>query len=94
MLLIVDKMTKKVKGALITNHLLEKSRIISQAQAERNYHIFYFLFKGGHKDLLEDLGLTEMKNYDYLKKNNCFSVSTISDQENFIEVLKSFDVRD
>ena len=93
-LLIVHKSTKKVKGALITNYLLEKSRVISQAQAERNYHIFYFLFKGASKDLLEDLNLAEMKNYDYLKKSNCFSVSTINDQDNFIEVLKSFDVNE
>jgi len=92
-LLMVDKSSKKVKGALITNYLLEKSRVISQSQAERNYHIFYYLFKGANKDLLEDLNLGDMKNYDYLKKNNCFSVSTINDQESFMEVAKSLEVR-
>ena len=89
---MVDKNSKRVKGALITNYLLEKSRVISQSQAERNYHIFYFLFKGANKDLLDDLNLSDIKNYDYLKKNNCFSVSTISDLDCFIEVTKSFEV--
>ena len=89
---MVDKNSKRVKGALITNYLLEKSRVISQSQAERNYHIFYFLFKGANKDLMDDLSLGDMKNYDYLKKNNCFSVSTINDQESYIEVSKSFEV--
>lgn len=91
-LLMIDKDSKKVKGALITNYLLEKSRIITQAQAERNYHIFYFLFKGASKDLLEELNLLEMKNYDFLKKNNCYVVSSLNDQESFFDVMKSFDV--
>lgn len=91
-LLMIDKDSKKVKGALITNYLLEKSRIITQAQAERNYHIFYFLFKGASKDLLEELHLLEMKNYDFLKKNNCYVVSSVNDQESFFDVMKSFDV--
>lgn len=89
---MIDKDSKKVKGALITNYLLEKSRIITQAQAERNYHIFYFLFKGASKDLLEELNLLEMKNYDFLKKNNCYVVSSLNDQESFFDVMKSFDV--
>ena len=91
-LLIVDKLSKKVKGAVITNYLLEKSRVISQSQAERNYHIFYFLFKGANKDLLDELNLSDMKNYDYLKKNNCFSVSTINDLESYNEIVKSLEV--
>lgn len=91
-LLMVDKSSKRIKGALITNYLLEKCRVISQSQSERNYHIFYFLFKSGNKDLLEELGLGEMKNYDCLKKNNCFSVSSINDQEGYNEVINCFEV--
>jgi len=91
-LLIVDNLTKKAKGAVIKNYLLEKSRVISQSQTERNYHIFYFLFKGANKDLLNELNLLDMKNYDYLKKNNSFSISTINDLESYNEVSKSLEV--
>jgi myosin heavy subunit len=42
----------EIKGAVITNYLLEKSRIVNIASGERNYHIFYNLLKGADKELL------------------------------------------
>ena len=89
---MVEKQKKRLKGAIITNYLLEKSRIISQAVGERNYHIFYHLLKGGSTELLNELSLTEMKDYEYLNKSNCYSVDTIDDDELFKEVSYSFRV--
>lgn len=46
-----------VHGAVVQKYLLEKSRIISQGDKERNYHIFYYLLLGnvrqtGHRKSL------------------------------------------
>lgn len=89
-LLLIQKESRKIKGAVTTNYLLEKSRLTAQAIGERNYHIFYFLLKGGNKDLLASLELEDMKKYDYLKKSNCYSVPTINDEALFEEVGNSF----
>jgi Myosin head (motor domain) len=48
-----------IVGARISNYLLEKTRITTQIEGERNYHIFYQLFSGASQDQLKDLGLDE-----------------------------------
>lgn len=91
-LLLIEQKTKTIKGAIITNYLLEKSRVIQQADNERNYHIFYHLLKGCSKEQLEQFGLKEMKNYEYLNKSKCYQVDTIDDVELYKEIQKSFAV--
>ena len=91
-LLLVHKDTRKIKGAVMTNYLLEKSRVIQQGPGERNYHIFYHLLKGAEKDFLKELELKEMKSYEYLKNSGCFEVPTVDDVELYQEVCKSFRV--
>jgi myosin heavy subunit len=50
-----------IYGARVQNYLLEKSRVVSVTNQERGYHIFYFLLRGGPKDLLKTLGLVDKK---------------------------------
>lgn len=76
----------------MTNYLLEKSRVVQPMIGERNYHIFYHLLRGGDPELKKQLGLTEAKNYDYLKFSECYEVNTIDDKELFLEVRNSFNV--
>lgn len=71
-------------GGVITNYLLEKSRIVGRANEERSFHIFYQLLCGGSAELLRALGLERsFSNYSYLKDSECVSVKTINDVEEF-----------
>lgn len=55
-------------GAKITQYLLEKSRIVTQAQGERNYHVFYELLGGLNEADRAKYGLLEPDKYFYLNQ--------------------------
>lgn len=44
--------TGSIVGASISNYLLEKTRITTQIEGERNYHIFYQIFSGAEDAML------------------------------------------
>lgn len=93
-ILFVDLETKQIKGSKIENYLLEKSRVISQAETERNYHIFYALLKAMPaeeqiKFLLSDDGPANMAEFDFLNKSKCYHVAEIDDHKNYQSVINS-----
>jgi len=57
-----------VVGGFISHYLLEKSRIVSQGPAERNYHIFYQLCAGAPEPLRQQLKLGSPDAFNYLRK--------------------------
>ncbi|CAF3514389.1 unnamed protein product [Rotaria sp. Silwood1] len=57
-----------IEGAKIEQYLLEKSRIVSQARDERNYHVFYCMLAGMSKDEKHILDLTTASDYVYLNQ--------------------------
>ena len=90
--ILVEKTKKKIKGAAISNYLLEKSRVTTQANGERNYHIFYQLFLMKDATLLKELKLfgKNIEDFEYLKKSK--GVSHSVDDAGFLkEVLDSFE---
>lgn len=58
----------EVVGGFVSHYLLEKSRIISQASGERNYHVFYQLIAGADQELADKLGLTTPDQFKYLNR--------------------------
>ena len=60
----------EIEGAVITDYLLETTRIIQQTEQERNYHIFYQLLSGTPAAKRPDLGLESKPtpaDFEYLK---------------------------
>lgn len=55
-----------IEGAKIEQYLLEKSRIVSQSQDERNYHIFYCMLAGLSREEKKGLQLGDVSEYKYL----------------------------
>lgn len=57
-----------IVGAKITQYLLEKSRIVTQAPGERNYHVFYEMLGGLSEAERTKYGLLEADKYFYLNQ--------------------------
>ncbi len=55
-------------GARVTEYLLEKSRIVTHAPEERNYHVFYELLAGLPEDQRLKYGLMSAEKYFYLNQ--------------------------
>ncbi|KAL9967896.1 hypothetical protein ACROYT_G026203 [Oculina patagonica] len=80
-------------GGVITKYLLEKSRVVHQAQGERNFHIFYHLLSGASDELLGKLNLeSDCSTYNYLNHSGCTKVDTIDDKKDFLIVERAMDI--
>ena len=65
----------KLMGASVDSYLLEKVRLINQAEGERNYHIFYELLAGASSSERKELLLGRSNPHDF--------VMTTSDSETY-----------
>ncbi len=74
-------------GAVVTNFLLEKSRVAFQQKNERNFHIFYQLLAGAPQNYREDFGLQEADAFEYL--NKCTTIDNVDDAADFQEVVEA-----
>ena len=71
--LFFDKGSGILIGAEMVHYLLEKSRIVTQNEGERGYHVFYEILAGMTPEQKKKYGnLTEAKHYASLSKGNQF----------------------
>uniref|UniRef100_A0AAQ5X9I6 Osteoclast-stimulating factor 1 n=1 Tax=Amphiprion ocellaris TaxID=80972 RepID=A0AAQ5X9I6_AMPOC len=74
-------------GGKISNFLLEKSRVVSQNQGERNFHIYYQLLEGASGEQRENLGVTTPDYYYYLNQSGTYTVEDVNDKKEFSDTL-------
>uniref|UniRef100_A0A8D0HRE1 Myosin-7 n=1 Tax=Sphenodon punctatus TaxID=8508 RepID=A0A8D0HRE1_SPHPU len=84
--------TGKLASADIETYLLEKSRVIFQLKAERNYHIYYQILSNKKPELL-DMMLVTNNPYDYaFISQGETTVPSIDDAEELVATDSAFDV--
>ncbi|CAK6437606.1 unnamed protein product [Pipistrellus nathusii] len=81
-----------ISGAITSQYLLEKSRIVFQAKNERNYHIFYELLAGLPAPLRQAFSLQEAETYYYLNQGGNCEIAGKSDADDFRRLLAAMEV--
>lgn len=70
-------------GARVRTYLLERSRLVFQPLAERNYHIFYQMLAGMSEDEKASLGLTSAEDFNYTNQGNANNIAGVDDGKEF-----------
>lgn len=81
-----------ITGAKTTEYLLEKSRIVTQALDERNYHVFYELLSGLSHQEKEKYGLQTADKYFYLNQGGSCDIPGKDDEQDFRFLLSAMQV--
>lgn len=78
-----------IRYGSVVAFLLEKSRVLTQDENERSYHIFYQLVKGADSAMREKYSLLPLDKYKFINPK-CFDVNGIDDLEEYKDVCTSF----
>ncbi|XP_076004168.1 unconventional myosin-XV [Genypterus blacodes] len=81
-----------ISGAITSQYLLEKSRIVFQAKSERNYHIFYEMLAGLPPHDKRSLYLQEAETYFYLNQGGDCTIRGKDDAEDFGRLLSAMEI--
>ncbi|CAG0899982.1 unnamed protein product, partial [Cyprideis torosa] len=81
-----------IVGAAIDQYLLEKSRIVSQAKNERNYHIFYCMLAGLSREEKQEFELQDASRYSYLTKGQSITCDGRDDAAEFADIRSAMKV--
>ena len=82
-----------ITGAKITEYLLEKSRIVTHAPEERNYHVFYEMLSGLSEDQRQKFGLMSAEKYFYLNQGGSCVIDGKIDKDDFQSLMSAMQVR-
>lgn len=78
-----------IRYGSVVAFLLEKSRVLTQDEQERSYHIFYQLCKGADAGMRERYHLRPLSEYTYINPK-CFDVPGIDDLAEYKDVCAAF----
>ncbi|XP_029363926.1 unconventional myosin-XV [Echeneis naucrates] len=81
-----------ISGAITSQYLLEKSRIVFQAKDERNYHIFYEMLAGLPSQQKQAFYLQEAETYYYLNQGGDCGIMGKNDAEDFLRLLAAMEI--
>ncbi|XP_066568297.1 unconventional myosin-Vb isoform X1 [Amia ocellicauda] len=77
-------------GANMRTYLLEKSRVVFQAEDERNYHIFYQLCASASLPEFKDLELTSAEDFFYTSQGENIFIEGVNDAEDLEKTRHAF----
>ncbi|XP_055722481.1 unconventional myosin-Vb-like isoform X1 [Salvelinus fontinalis] len=77
-------------GANMRTYLLEKSRVVFQAEDERNYHIFYQLCASASLPEFKDLALTSAEDFIFTSQGENIFIEGVNDAEDFEKTREAF----
>ncbi|XP_062474993.1 unconventional myosin-XV [Pezoporus occidentalis] len=78
-------------GAITSQYLLEKSRVVFQAKSERNYHIFYEMLAGLPVQQRQRYCLQGAETYYYLNQGGNCEIPGKNDEEDFHRLLNTME---
>eukprot|EP00210_Caulerpa_lentillifera_P001139 g1097.t1 len=70
-------------GAAIRTYLLERSRVVTVNDPERNYHIFYQLCDGASEKEKQEFFLREAKHFNYLNQSTCYNLHGVDNARDY-----------
>ncbi|XP_008287592.1 unconventional myosin-XV-like [Stegastes partitus] len=80
-----------VVGTSLSKYLLEKSRVVFQANEERNYHVFYELLAGMNDWAKQELYLQGAETYYYLNQGGACELRGKQDKQDFQLLVQCFE---
>ncbi|XP_074518585.1 unconventional myosin-XVB [Halichoeres trimaculatus] len=80
-----------VVGTSLSKYLLEKSRVVFQANEERNYHVFYELLAGMNDYDKQELYLQGPETYYYLNQGGACELKSKQDKQDFQLLVQCFE---
>ncbi|XP_068595561.1 unconventional myosin-Vc [Brachionichthys hirsutus] len=80
----------RIIGANMRTYLLEKSRVVFQADSERNYHIFYQLCSCSHLPEFQNLRLLSADRFRYTCMSGEVTIEGVDDRKSMEETRRTF----